>query len=280
MGELPNGFPVLAAIAKLDRRAPALGLFFAAIAATLALNKRLRKYGAHLLYQTLGQALPLGAASAAPLWFIAHQYAKRHRGAVKRAGHRGTGRGLGEALFKAILESRSGTLISEHRYEDTWSFLRHPDGKVHLDIPEMLEAISALRTEAEPSDEFPFILIAGERRAYNANTIFRDPAWRKQDHEGALAIHPTDADLLGLADGDRVICRSGRGELEVTIRRSTALRPGVVSLPHGFGIAYGQSGPVGPQLNHLTDGAHRDSIAATPFHKSVPVKLERVAGRR
>lgn len=274
MGELPARFPILEALAKLDRKVPQLGLFMAAVGAKLASDKKLRRYGAHVLYRTLGRALPEGAQAAAPLWFLAHGYVEKHGAAVQRAGHRGRGRALGEALFQAILESRSGTLLSRHEYADTWSFLRHPDGKIHLEIPEMLAALRALADEPEPDPQFPFVLIAGERRAYNANTIYRNPKWRKKDPDGALCIHPADADALGLAEGDRAVCRSARGEVQVTISRSDTLRRGVVTLPHGYGLQYGEK-VSGPVLNRLTDSRHRDPIAATPFHKYVPVQLQK-----
>jgi anaerobic selenocysteine-containing dehydrogenase len=279
MGELPKRFPILEKVARLDRRAPRLGLMTGALALTALLRPKRMAYGAHVLYQTLGKALPEGAAATAPLWFSAHMYARRHRAAVSRAGHRGGGPlGLGESLWSSILGSRSGMLLSEHRFEDTWSFIRHEDKRVHLAIPEMLEAIDRLSTDEEAAaDPRSFVLIAGERRAYNANTIYRDPTWRKQDPEGALSMHPDDADRLGLADGDRAICRSSRGAIEVTIKRSSALRTGLVTLPHGYGMSYRGSAPVGPRLNELTDSAHRDAIAATPFHKNVRVQIEPLA---
>ena len=62
-------------------------------------------------------------------------------------------------------------------------------------IPELLDELEGLRDELDaPADpEFPFVLSAGERRSGTANTIFRDPAWRKQDRDGALRVHPHDA---------------------------------------------------------------------------------------
>ena len=55
-----------------------------------------------------------------------------------------------------------------------------------------------------PGDEpnWPFLLSAGERRSFTANTILRDPAWRKRDPDGALRLAPIDAERLGLSDGD------------------------------------------------------------------------------
>ena len=52
--------------------------------------------------------------------------------------------------------------------------------------------------------EFPFVLSAGERRSSTANTIYRDPAWRKKDADGALRMNPDDAASLGVTDGRRV----------------------------------------------------------------------------
>ena len=57
MGVLPSRYPWLEAAARVDRKAPALGVFWAAVAAKLAANPKLAKYGAHVLYRTLGKAV-------------------------------------------------------------------------------------------------------------------------------------------------------------------------------------------------------------------------------
>ncbi len=280
MGELPRRFPVFERIARLDRRAPGLGLIFQALAGAMLTHKTLRPrrgslalatYAPSILYRTLGPLLPHGAAAAATLLPLAHLYALTHRRAVQRAGHRGLGLALGEALFQAILEGRSGVVISRHELEDTWSLVEHRDKRIHLAIPELLESLRALRDEREPSQRF--VLIAGERRAYNANTIFRAPEWRRQDPDGAMRMHPDDARELGLADGARARCRSARGEIEVTIAHYDRIRRGVVTLPHGYGMRYDGGPPIGPELNRLTSSAHCDPIARTPFHKFVPVEI-------
>jgi len=286
MGELPRRFPRLERIARLDRKAPAFGLLFGALGLAVAGHRKLwprttwmpaSSYAPSILYRTLGPLLPRGAAAAAPLLPLAHIYALKHRKAVERAGHHGAGLALGESLFQAILSGRSGTVISRHRTEDALSFIRHADRRIHLAVPEMLDALSALRAEAETiRDEYPFVLIAGERRAYNANTIYRVPAWRRQDPDGALRMHPEDAKGLGLTNGARARCRSAHGEIEVTVAHYDAIRPGVVTLPHGYGMRY-QGGPAaGPELNRLTSSAHCDPVARTPFHKFVPVSITKL----
>jgi anaerobic selenocysteine-containing dehydrogenase len=135
----------------------------------------------------------------------------------------------------------------------------------------MLEALRALAREPEPSH--PFVLLAGERRAYNANQIFRDPSWRKTDREGAMRMHPEDATALGLAGGAHATCTSDAGELDVTIQLDDTVRTGMVTLPHGYGMRYRDAAPDGPQINRLTSSEHCDPLARTPYHKYVPVTI-------
>jgi anaerobic selenocysteine-containing dehydrogenase len=200
-------------------------------------------------------------------------YAKAHAVAVRRAAHRGSSLTLGANLFRAIIRDESGTVISRHEHSEMWSLLKTPDQRVHLHVPEMIEAIHALSREVPAAETFPFILMAGERRSYNANQIFRDPAWRKVDKHGALRMHPDDANALSLANGDIARCTTERGMLEVTVEIDDALRRGVVTLPHGYGVSFQSSKPIGPPINRLTSISHCESFTRTPFHKYVPAAI-------
>ena len=64
---------------------------------------------------------------------------------------------------------------------------------------------------------------------------------------------------------------------------SDRMAPGHVSLPNGTGIDYtdadGRQHHHGVAPNELTDSYRRDFLAGTPWHKHVPAKLEKVAGR-
>jgi anaerobic selenocysteine-containing dehydrogenase len=55
------------------------------------------------------------------------------------------------------------------------------------------------------------------------------------------------------------------------------VRPGMVTLPHGYGMRFKGSAPIGPELNRLTDSEHCDPLSRTPFHKHVPVRIEKLA---
>jgi anaerobic selenocysteine-containing dehydrogenase len=241
----------------------------------LAAHKEWVPYAASILYRTLGPTLPNAAAAAAVTLPLAMQYASQHEAAVRRAGHRGGRRTLGSQLFDAILEQRSGVVMSLHEYGDVWSLVRNPDKRIYLAIPELFSKLERLQSEPLEPSEYPFILMAGERRSYNANQIFRDPAWRKVDKDGAMRLHPRDASSLGLTDGDRATVQSAVGELDVTVEIDDSVRPGMVTLPHGYGGHYGGSGPIGPAVNRLTSGSHCEPFTKTPYHKHVPVKIRR-----
>ena len=128
-----------------------------------------------------------------------------------------------------------------------------------------------------PHAEFPFVLAAGERRSSTANTIQRDPAWRKKDQQGALRVSVEDATSLGLADGDRARVTTRRGSAVAVVEVTDTLMAGHVTLPNGFGLGPGgSSDAVGVAPNELTSTDDRDWFAGTPHHKHVRARVERV----
>jgi anaerobic selenocysteine-containing dehydrogenase len=235
-----------------------------------------------VLYRTLGPTLRDGAASAALLWGAAHRCAAANPDGVRRAGY-GEGLAAGEALFDAILGSPSGVVITDDDEDANWRRVGTDDGRLHLAVPSLLDELAGLATEAAPGgdDEWPFVLSAGERRSFSANTIIRDPAWRKRDPAGALRVSPGDASRLGLIDGGRARVTTRRASVEVTVELHDAMQDGHVSLPNGLGLDHpGEDGvPVvtGQAPNELTASADRDAWVGTPHHKHVRARVEVVA---
>jgi len=147
----------------------------------------------------------------------------------------------------------------------------------------MLDWLRSLDPDAErPNAEYPFMLVAGQRRSHNANQIFRNPAWRKTDPDGALRIHPDDLAALGGSDGGWMAVETPTGRLVARVEVDGSMRRGLVALPHGYGQSYpdGAGGRVvdGPRLNLITAHDDCDPIAATPYHKNVAVCLTPVLG--
>jgi anaerobic selenocysteine-containing dehydrogenase len=233
-----------------------------------------------LLYRTL--ELGEGVREGAVLLGLALRFAMNGSASLARAGFGGTPVEAALALFTAIIESPSGLVFSIDTWDDMASRLGTPDGKIHVDLPDLLQAFRAHVEEPEPAHDlaFPFVLTAGERRSFTANTIIRDPSWRTKDAEGALRMNPGDAAMLGVGSGDAVRLSTKRGTVVVTVAVSDTMQPGHVSLPNGTGVDYpgasGANGGVAP--NELTALEDRDPFAGTPWHKFVPARLDRVAG--
>jgi len=241
--------------------------YAAAFGAAVGKNPQIAALAPYVLYETLGPTLPDGLRGAAAIWGLAMRCFMQYPDAVRRAGHAD-----GDALFDAILDGASGIVFTVDDYEDAFAYVTHPDKRFHLEIPELLEEVRGL-VDQQPgwtTADFPIVLSCGERRAYTANDIFRDPAWRKRDPDGALRVSAVDADELGLTDGARVRVTTERGSAEATVEVDAAMLAGHASLPNGFGL---QDGP-GVAPNSLTSTHWRDAHAGTPWHKHVPARIE------
>ena len=111
-------------------------------------------------------------------------------------------------------------------------------------------------------------------------STLRDPAWRKKDIHGALRMCPADAARLGIADGAQARITTRRGSAIATVEVTDTLQPGHVMLPNGLGVDYpdaqGRASLRGVAPNELTGSFQRDRFAGTPWHKTVPARLELV----
>ncbi|CAM2843128.1 molybdopterin-dependent oxidoreductase [Skermania piniformis] len=250
--------------------------FFAAAAA----DPTIMPLAGYVLYETLGPTLPNDARSAAVLWGTAQLCAAANAESVARAGFDGTGFEPGRKLFDAILNRRSGVEFTVDEWSDVWRYVRRPDRRFTVAIDELLTELRGLGDARSTwtTDEFPLVLSAGERRAFTANTIIRDPGWRRRDQEGALRISPQDAQQLGVGSGDRVRVVTETGAAETAVEVSELMQTGHISLPNGLGVdapdANGRRQRTGVAPNDLTTTRYRDPIAGTPWHKYVPARVE------
>lgn len=254
-------------------------VFTAAFIYEMAQRPDLIPLASVVLYETLGKALGKGMAGGAIVWGLAHRSAASIPDALRSAGFEGDGLALGDDLFSKILDSDTAVVFARQDHSASFDRLCHDDGRIHLLNEDLLSEFQALGDEdpgyVDPL--YPFVLAAGERRGYTANTIIRDQSWRGATISTGLRIHPDDANRLGLLDGDFAILTTKTGKAEVMIEVTSNMRVGSLSLPNGFGLrldAEAQQQSVGVSLNELTDAAHRDPYAGTPLHKHVLARLE------
>ena len=124
------------------------------------------------------------------------------------------------------------------------------------------------------------LLLVGRRHLRSNNSWMHNvPALTGGSNRCTLQVHPDDAARLGLTDGGPARVTGDGGELEVPVEITDAVRPGVVSLPHGWGhdrpgtrlaVAAADPGvnvnqliagrPAGPALGHR--GAQRSAGCA------------------
>lgn len=262
------------------REAAAVGrqAYAQAFMARVMTDPKLAHQAPVVLYRTLGPTLPDELREGAVLFGLAFRYAMQFGPQLQRAGFAGHPGQMAASLFEAILDQPSGLVFAVDEWSEVVGRLGTPDGKIHLALDDLLAEADELNT---PPDElegaYPFVLSAGERRAFTANTIIRDPSWRTKDAAGALRMSPTDAERLGVRDGARVRLVTRRGAAEVDVSVSETMQAGHLSLPNGLGVDYSGGQRMGVAPNELTRVEDRDPFVGTPWHKFVPARVERIA---
>lgn len=238
------------------------------------------------LYETMGPAF--SSPSLVAVWLLcAKNVLMRRKAVVRTLGRTWRFRdpfALTEELFRRALANPQGVemarLDPDRNLEDT---VRWKDGKVRLAPRQMLLEIDrAVTAPARTDSDFPLILSAGLRTPWTANTIHRNPAWRKgKGPHCPLRISREDAEAAGLAEGDLARLETAIGSVELPVSIDKRLRAGHVSVPNGFGVKYvptnGAPAEVqGVNLNELTAAGDRDPFTGCPHHKHVPCRVSRV----
>jgi formate dehydrogenase alpha subunit len=116
----------------------------------------------------------------------------------------------------------------------------------------------------EPDDEYPFILTTGRvLEHWHGGTMTRHSALDEAYPEARVEIHPADADIHGIRDGQAVRVSSRRGEVVVRATVTEKTTVGVVFLPFHFHEA---------AANLLTNDA-LDPQAKIPEYKACAVQV-------
>jgi len=132
---------------------------------------------------------------------------------------------------------------------------------------------------AEPVDGR--LVLIGRRQLGSNNSWMHnlEPLVRGQNRCTAQ-LHPDDAARLGLTDGARAVVRSRAGKVEIPVEITDAIRPGVVSIPHGWGhdgdgtrAAVATAHP-GVNTNLLADDTVLDALSGTAVLNGIPVEVE------
>lgn len=150
-------------------------------------------------------------------------------------------------------------LFSDHRF-----FTKNQ--KARFNLPQQIH-----NTSIEPNADFPLILTTGRIRDQWHTMTRTGKVNRLLTHLNApfLEIHPSDASSCGLKDGDTAVVKSQHGEVQISVKITDELRPGVVFMPMHWGKIL--QSPLG-RCNNLTSDLV-DPISKEPDFKFTSVQV-------
>ncbi|RYD18631.1 MAG: nitrate reductase [Verrucomicrobiaceae bacterium] len=122
----------------------------------------------------------------------------------------------------------------------------------------------------EPTDNaYPFTLLTGRGTSSQWHTQTRtgksDILTKLYPENAYVEVNPADARRLGVKDGDNIIVRSRRGEMEASVYVAPTVQKGQVFLPMHY-----------PEVNRLTHASF-DPHSRQPNYKACAVVLVKVA---
>jgi anaerobic selenocysteine-containing dehydrogenase len=129
---------------------------------------------------------------------------------------------------------------------------------------------------AEKATAFPLELLARKADNYLNSTFSNLPGVQGMEQMGLLEMHPTDAQVRGIADGNGVRIFNHRGELQLRARVNGSVQPGVVAAR----LNWAKLSPGGKNINVLTSEKLTDlGNSATFYSVLVEVELAKPAAR-
>ena len=151
--------------------------------------------------------------------------------------------------------------------------------EIRADLNRLREA---LETRSRKDDEF---LLIGRRTLRSMNSwLHNSPRLVSGKSPCVLFMHPRDAERLGFGNEQRVSIESKRSRLEVPLRITNEVMPGVVCMPYGWGhdregVRLNVAAKVaGANYNDLVDEDGFDPISGASVLNGVPVRIMAVAG--
>jgi anaerobic selenocysteine-containing dehydrogenase len=156
--------------------------------------------------------------------------------------------------------------------------LRTPSGMVELAPEPIVADVSRLR-EALDAPTAGMTLVGRRDLRSNNSWMHNVEVLVKGKPRCTLHVHPDDAARLGLADGGAAEVASRTGKVTVPVEVTDAIRPGVVSIPHGWGhdldgVELGVARRhAGVNSNLLADDELIDPLSGNAVLNGIPVEV-------
>ncbi|MEV8123786.1 molybdopterin oxidoreductase family protein [Streptomyces sp. NPDC085944] len=163
--------------------------------------------------------------------------------------------------------------------------LKTRSGKVEL-LPEPIAADLPRLARARAERSAGLVLVGRRHLRSNNSWMHNIPALTGGSNRCTLHLHPEDAARLGVRDGQAVRVKGAGGAVTAPAEVTDTVRPGVVSLPHGWGHdrpgtrQTHAAGDPGVNVNQLLDGGMLDPLSGNAVLNGVPVELTPLTGAR
>jgi anaerobic selenocysteine-containing dehydrogenase len=157
--------------------------------------------------------------------------------------------------------------------------LRTPSGRIELSPPALLADMQRLFDSIAHVDPNQMLLVGRRELKSNNSWMHNIKVLTKGSLACTAQLHPDDAQRLGVTQGASVRIVSRVGEIEVPVDVTDSVRPGVVSVPHGWGhdVAGTRMGvaaqKAGVNSNVLTDELKIDPLSGNAVLSGIPVTV-------
>ncbi|EHN73982.1 dehydrogenase [Streptomyces coelicoflavus ZG0656] len=146
-------------------------------------------------------------------------------------------------------------------------------GPIAADLPRLRQAL------AEAGRPAGLVLVGRRHLRSNNSWMHNIPVLTGGSNRCTLHLHPEDAARLGVRDAQPVRVKGPGGAVTAPAEVTDTVRPGVVSLPHGWGHdrpgtrQTHAAGAPGVNVNQLLDGSMLDPLSGNAVLNGVPVTL-------
>jgi anaerobic selenocysteine-containing dehydrogenase len=150
-----------------------------------------------------------------------------------------------------------------------------PSGKLELRCEAMAaQGLDSLPDYAPPAEfaaapadgDERLVLISAAAHHFTSSSLANQPSLLAKEGEPYIELHPEDAQMRGIDDGDEVIVASSRGDCRLRAVITTSVRPGMACAPKG---RWPSLNPDRRNVNWTTSDALADLAGQSTFHSNL-----------
>ncbi|MDR3983219.1 MAG: molybdopterin-dependent oxidoreductase [Dysosmobacter sp.] len=124
------------------------------------------------------------------------------------------------------------------------------------------------QNDPETKEQYPFYLCTGARLPHAIHSRTHETPWlRSLRPDPTCEVHATDANRLGLHNGDTVEMSSPYGKIRMKVKITTKSQPGVLMALHGYTEA---------NVNELIGRNHLDPYSGYPGFKGMRCNIRKI----